>query len=141
MSIYDEWKKEKEEKKESIYEQWKKERNVETENIKEDKKGFDIGNLFSIGTKEAFEKIKNPEARNVEDKRKWFQPGVFEDGYQFGDITKAISGSGADIGQDLTSGVLGIGEGLADTTAYLVGLKAKWRADYLKSLDKTNMTE
>ena len=40
----------------------------------------------------------------------WFQKGALEDGYDFGDITKVILGTTADIGQDLTQGAIGIVE-------------------------------
>lgn len=53
--------------------------------------------------------------------RKWFETGAFADGYQFGDITKTILGTTTDVQQDLTKGILKIGEGLVDTVAYGVG--------------------
>lgn len=55
------------------------------------------------------------------EKRKWFESGAFSDGYQFGDITKTILGTTTDVQQDLTKGILRIGEGLVDTVAYGVG--------------------
>ena len=56
-----------------------------------------------------------------EDERTWFQSGAFSDGYQFGDVTKTILGTGTDVVQDLVAGAIGIGEGVIDTGAYLVG--------------------
>ena len=49
-----------------------------------------------------------------EDDRKWFQKGLFEDGYQFGDITKTILGTGTDVSKNATTGVVGMGEKLLD---------------------------
>ena len=98
-------------------------------------------NDITTGSREAVQKIVNPDARKVEDNRKWFEPGAFKDGYQFGDITKTITGTGADIQQDIANGILGIGEGVVDTGAYLLGLKSKWEADFIKSLDKSKLTE
>ena len=58
-------------------------------------------------------------------KRTWFKKGAFEDGYDFGDITKTILGTTTDLTQDLGAGILGIGEKTIDTGAYLLGGGAK----------------
>ena len=84
-----------------------------------------LGKAITTGSREAIQKIKNPEENQKNDTRKWFEPSsAFDDGYQFGDVTRAVTGSLTDVGQDLTKGITGIGEGLQDTGAYLVGLKA-----------------
>ena len=57
--------------------------------------------------------------KEEEKERKWFQKGAFEDGYQFGDVTKTILGSDVDLKEHLTSGLLKIGEGAVDTFMYL----------------------
>ena len=49
--------------------------------------------------------------------RSWFQKGAFADGYQFGDITKTILGTGVDAGGDAATGVVGIGEKVVDFLA------------------------
>lgn len=59
--------------------------------------------------------------KKEDDERKWFQKGAFEDGYQFGDVTKTMEGTALDIRSDLMQGVLGIGEGVVDAGATLVG--------------------
>ena len=51
--------------------------------------------------------------------RTWFQKGAFEDGYDFGDISKTILGSITDVGENLGAGILGIGEKTVDALAYL----------------------
>ena len=56
------------------------------------------------------------------EERTWFQKGAFEDGYQFGDLTKTIGGTVSDLRAGLMSGVLGIGEKVVDAGAYVVGL-------------------
>ena len=56
-----------------------------------------------------------------EEKRTWFQSGAFEDGYQFGDVTKTILGSVTDVRENLGAGILGIGEKVVDAGAYVVG--------------------
>lgn len=58
-------------------------------------------------------------------KRTWFKSGLFEDGYDFGDITKTILGTNKDFADDFFSGVAGIGEGVVDTAAYAAGGIAK----------------
>jgi hypothetical protein len=68
---------------------------------------------------------KNEDISPVQEKRTWFQGGAFDDGYQFGDITKTILGTSEDIGRDLTAGLIGIGEKALDAGAYLVGGAAK----------------
>ena len=43
---------------------------------------------------------------NQKEKKNWFQANELEDGYQFGDISKTILGTGTDIVQDLATGIL-----------------------------------
>ena len=59
--------------------------------------------------------------KKKEDERTWFQSGVFEDGYQFGDVSRTILATGSDLAQDLVAGATGIVEGTIDAGAYLVG--------------------
>ena len=59
-----------------------------------------------------------PEAN---EERTWFSSGLFDDGYQFGDITGTILGTTADLTTNLLGGALEIGEGVVDAGAYLVG--------------------
>jgi hypothetical protein len=63
-------------------------------------------------------------------KRTWFnKSGVFDDGYDFGDVSKAILGTYKDIKQDVSKGLLKIGEGVLDTAMYVVGDTAKRAGD------------
>ena len=59
--------------------------------------------------------------KSEEKERKWFQKGAFEDGYQFGDISKTLLYSGRDLKENLVAGALGIAEKTIDAGAYLVG--------------------
>ena len=59
------------------------------------------------------------------DKRKWFEKGAFEDGYQFGDVTKTILGSATDVLENIGSGIMGMGETALDAFAYLGNAAAK----------------
>lgn len=59
--------------------------------------------------------------KKKEEERSWFQKGAFEDGYQFGDVTKTILGTITDTRENLAAGVLGIGEKVVDAGAYLAG--------------------
>ena len=57
----------------------------------------------------------------------FFQKGAFEDGYQFGDVTKAILGTGGDAAVGAAKGFVGVAESVADLGAYGVA----WAADLL----------
>lgn len=45
----------------------------------------------------------------------WFQKGTFEDGYDQGDVSKAILGTLSDVGQDFLTGIVGMGETALDS--------------------------
>ena len=49
----------------------------------------------------------------------WFQSGAFEDGYQFGDLTKTILGTGRDVKEDAVAGAVGVGEKALDFLAFI----------------------
>lgn len=53
--------------------------------------------------------------------RKWFNQGLFEDGWQAGDIAKTILGTATDLDQNVKAGVLGIGEKVVDAAATGIG--------------------
>lgn len=75
-------------------------------------------------TKHNNDKKKTEPITNTK-KRTYFNKGLFEDGYDFGDITKTLIGTATDVSEDLTKGVARIGEGLIDTGAYVAGSVAK----------------
>lgn len=52
-----------------------------------------------------------------ETERTWFDSGAFDDGYQFGDVTKTILGSGVDLLENIGSGIMGMGEAAVDAFA------------------------
>ena len=65
------------------------------------------------------EKSKNRKTKKDDD-RTWFQKSsVFDDGYQFGDIAKAILGTGTDVEEHLATGVLDMGETTFDALVSL----------------------
>lgn len=76
-------------------------------------------------TKHSNNNNKKVEPITTTKKRSYFNKGLFEDGYDFGDITKTLIGTTADVNEDLTKGVMRIGEGLIDTVAYGAGSVAK----------------
>ena len=55
------------------------------------------------------------------EKRSWFNKAAFDDGYDFGDVTKTILGTTKDVTDDMYTGVARIGEGVVDLGAYAVG--------------------
>ena len=48
----------------------------------------------------------------------FFQKGAFDDGYQFGDVTKAILGTVGDAGLGVVKGFAGVAEGVGDLITY-----------------------
>ena len=68
---------------------------------------------------------KTSKKEEKEKKRTWFNSGAFADGYQFGDITKTITGTATDIYGDLTGGALKLGERVIDTGASFLGKGAE----------------
>ena len=63
-----------------------------------------------------------PTYKTAEESRTWFKSGAFEDGYQFGDITKTVTSSSKDVANNIAAGILGIGEKVVDAGAYVAGL-------------------
>ncbi len=73
----------------------------------------------------------------------WFSKGAFDDGYDFGDITKTILGTTGDVVTGVAKGVFGLGEGIGDTINYgvagvadLVG-QDEWADKYRKEVSKS----
>lgn len=79
--------------------------------------------LSNSVTPEAVDKMlaKVAEDRANPSKRTWFSAGAFDDGYDFGDLTKSVYSSISDLHDNLGAGILKIGEGVIDTGAYIAG--------------------
>ena len=82
----------------------------------------------------------------TEEKLDFFQKGVFDDGYQAGDISKAILGTVGDIGLSLFKGMSSLGEGLLDTVGYAAAgvadlLGKKGWADDIKRYTQDSYTD
>ena len=56
---------------------------------------------------------------NGKKKRSWFEKGLFEDGYDFGDISRTILGTTTDVLENVGSGIIGMGEKAVDAMAYI----------------------
>ncbi len=56
--------------------------------------------------------------KKEEEKDKWFSKGVFDDGYDLGDITKTILGTAGDLGLGVVHGAGSLLEGIADLATY-----------------------
>ena len=56
--------------------------------------------------------------KKKEDDEKWFKKGAFEDGYEFGDVTKTVASTVGDAGLNIVKGVGSLGEGLLDLGRY-----------------------
>lgn len=57
--------------------------------------------------------------KKKEEKRSWFKKGLFEDGYDFGDISRTILGSTTDVLENIGTGIIGMGEKAVDAMAYI----------------------
>ena len=71
----------------------------------------------------------NLSRKNVEEKEEkqtWFDSGAFDDGYQFGDITKTALGTAGDIATNLGKGVVSAGESIGDLAAYAGAQVVDW---------------
>ena len=62
----------------------------------------------------------------VENKNTWFNSGAFNDGYQFGDITKTVLGTVGDVATNLGKGVVSAGESIGDMAAYAGAQVVDW---------------
>ncbi len=51
--------------------------------------------------------------------RTWFKKGAFSDGYQFWDVTKTLLGTAADVGENIGTGIIGMGERAVDALTML----------------------
>lgn len=66
---------------------------------------------------------------NQEEKSSWFNSGLWDDGYQVGDVIGTILGTTADLGLGIVKGAGRMVEGLADLGTYGVGAVGKWLGD------------
>ena len=74
-------------------------------------------NLFEQGYDGMMRTYQKP--AEVQEKRKWFQKGAFEDGFDWSDIPKTILGSSTDVRRDVGAGVIGMGEMILDAAMWL----------------------
>ena len=65
----------------------------------------------------SYKKKKKEEESKKE--RKWFDKGLFDDGYDFGDVSRTILGTTTDVLENLGSGIIGMGEKAVDAMAYI----------------------
>ena len=68
---------------------------------------------IELGKKDE-ETKKDKDKETEKEERKWFDTSVFDDGFQWSDIPKAVVGTGTDVSKNLWSGILGIGEKVVD---------------------------
>lgn len=62
---------------------------------------------------------KKKKKKEEEEERKWFQKGLFEDGYDLGDISKTILGTVTDTAENVGAGIMGMGEKAIDALAWM----------------------
>lgn len=96
--------------------------------------------LKKIGYKSLDElKTAYNQTKTTTDKRTWFQKGALEDGVTVGNVAKGVSATRKDVGTNLWSGILGIGEKLVDAAATLGTAMAS--ADIERTKQQAIMTE
>lgn len=79
--------------------------------------GGKVTHLADVAPTKAITETKKKEDNSKLD---FFQKGSFEDGYQLGDISKAILGTAGDAGVGILKGGLSLGEGIIDAGKYAV---------------------
>ena len=85
-------------------------------------------------------------SKKKDDENKWFKSGAFDDGYDFGDLTKTILGTTGDVGVGVFKGIFNLAEGIVDLGRYGVSGAAnllgadKYAAD-VKERARQNTTE
>lgn len=84
-----------------------------------------IRNVLDEGVKDV--RVRSTSSNTSKKKKKdtWLSKGAFEDGYDFGDITKTILGTTGDIGLGVLHGAGSLVEGVADLATYGVSGLAK----------------
>lgn len=63
--------------------------------------------------------VSSKDKKEETEKKKWFNSGLFDDGYQFGDVAKTILGTGSDLAEDALTGIIGMGEKIVDAGAFV----------------------
>lgn len=96
--------------------------NKENEDIAPVKETFETSPYSAMGrlANTSNTKAKEEDEAPVKEKKKFdfFDAGSFSDGYQFGDVTKAILGTVGDVGHGVLKGGVGLVEGLTDVVTY-----------------------
>lgn len=68
--------------------------------------------------------VPMPTTKKKEEEKKWYQKiftkGEFDDGYDFGDVTKTILGTATDISKNIGEGILGVAEVPVDIASNVV---------------------
>ena len=82
--------------------------------------GIDLDDIAPVRTTvEPISTVSAPvKKEEKEDKLDFFQKGAFKDGYQFGDVTKAILGTTGDAGLGVLKGAGSLVEGIGDLGLY-----------------------
>ena len=84
-------------------------------------------------------------ANGLKDKG-YVKAGAFDDGYQFGDLTKTILSTGGDVVTNVTKGIFSVGEGIGDMINYGIAGVADWLgkddfADVLREETSKSITD
>ena len=80
---------------------------------------FDAPVSERIASRTTVSSKKKKKKDEEEKERKWFQKGLFEDGYDLGDISKTILGTVTDTAENVGAGIMGMGEKAIDALAWM----------------------
>lgn len=106
-------------------------------------------------TKSSWQEFKDKEEgitsklyQNEEEKENsWFKGSkLFDDGYQFGDVTRTTLSTVGDVGTNLVKGIARIGEGIGDAVSYGIADIYDWtgndsRADQIRTRTQKNVID
>lgn len=105
------------------------------------KNDININNNKSLNTSKRTSKKDKEKDTNT-----WFKSGAFEDGYQFGDLSKSIGSTVGDVAVGLGRGIFNLAEGIVDLGAYgvadAVGMFGnETKANEIRGMAKQNTTD
>ena len=110
--------------------------NYTSSSIKKKKKEEDsLADQIIFGTYKSQSLSKNKNQKDDEEKENTFfkKSNLFDDGYQFGDISGTVASTIGDVGINVAKGIAGLGEGLGDAVSYGIADIYDWTGNDAKA--------
>ena len=112
--------------------------NYTSSSIKKKKKEEDsLADQIIFGTykSQSLSENKNKDQKDDEEKENTFfkKSNLFDDGYQFGDISGTVISTIGDVGINVAKGIAGLGEGLGDAVSYGIADIYDWTGNDAKA--------